>query len=130
MTRTITLSTEMPSFVDERPALPSGCSWQDDGSVLMVLNRPVSFSETSGAGKREVEVADLVFQELTAGDLIDSSEYRTSGTRTLFLLCASTGRRGPAGENLLRGMTARDYKKAVGIIDVFISDGPQTGTSV
>lgn len=129
MTRKITLSTEMPSVADERPALPSGCSWQDDGSVLMLLSRPVSFSETSGGGTREVNISDLVFQELTAGDLIDSSEYRTGGTRTLFLLCASTGRRGPAGETLLRGMTARDYQKAVKILDVFTSDGPRTGTS-
>ncbi|MBF0858796.1 hypothetical protein HKD24_06160 [Gluconobacter sp. LMG 31484] len=130
MTRKMSLSTELPPVADGRPELPSGCSWQDDGSVLMVLGRPVSFSETSGGSTRKVDIPELVFQELTAGDLIDSTEYRTPGTKTLFLLCASTGRRGPAGENLLRSMTARDYKKAVLIIEVFISDGPQTGTSV
>lgn len=130
MTRKITLSTEVPSVVDERPALPSGCSWLDDGSVLMLLSKPVSFSETSGGGTRTVDVSDLVFHELTAGDLIDSSECRTGGTRTLFLLCASTDRRGPAGETLLRGMAARDYQKAVKILDIFTNDGPRTGTSV
>ncbi|KXV50570.1 hypothetical protein AD945_01655 [Gluconobacter albidus] len=129
MTRKLSLSTDLPPASDRRPNLPSGCSWLEDGSVLMLLGRPVSFSETSGGGTRTVDISDLVFQELTAGDLIDSSEYRTGGTRTLFLLCASTDRRGPAGENLLRRMAARDYQKAVKILDVFMSDGPQTGTS-
>lgn len=129
MTRKLSLSAELPPVADVRPELPNGCSWQEDGSVLLVLSRPVSFSETSGGSTRKVDISDLVFQELTAGDLIDSSEYRTGGTRTLFLLCASTGRRGPAGETLLRGMAARDYQKAVKILDVFTSDGPQTGTS-
>lgn len=129
MNRKMSLSADLPPVADDRAELPTGCSWQEDGSVLMVLGRPMSFSETSGGGSRKVDISDLVFQELTAGDLIDSSEYRTGGTRTLFLLCASTGRRGSAGETLLRGMTARDYKKAVKILDVFTSDGPQTGTS-
>ncbi|EHH67562.1 hypothetical protein [Gluconobacter morbifer] len=125
----LSVSTDGPSVEDNRPKLPEGCSWQNDGSVLMVLGKSVPFTESSSAGERQSAVSELVFRDLSAGDMIDMSEYRTPGERTLFLMCASTGRVGPAGEALLRKMSARDYLKAGAIINVFTSAGPTTGTS-
>ena len=134
MTRKMTLSNGTQTISAPEPAalpaLPPGCVWNDDGSVTLTLSKALSIASTSSAGRSTETVPDLTFRDLTAGDLIDSSEYRTGGARTLFLLCASSGRVGPAGETLLRGMSARDYVKATRVLDLFTSDGPRTGMSV
>ncbi|GBR09512.1 hypothetical protein [Gluconobacter frateurii] len=111
------------------PKLPNGCTWQDDGTVLMPLTRVVSLKGSTSEGENTVTVSELVFRELDAGDIIDSSNLPKAGSRTLFLLGASTGHSGPAGEKVLRKLSARDYIRATGVINVFTDDGPKVGTS-
>lgn len=98
--------------------------------MLMILRKALTKETSSAAGKHSEDISELVFRDLTAGDIIDSSGLLTGGKRTLFLMCASSGQSGPAGEMLLRSMAGSDYIKATRIIDVFTSDGPMTGTSV
>ncbi|GAC87867.1 hypothetical protein Gbth_017_176 [Gluconobacter thailandicus F149-1 = NBRC 100600] len=132
MNRRLSISTPEDQTIPEAPALPklpSGCSWQDDGSVRMLLKKALTKETSSPAGKHSEDISELVFRDLTAGDIIDSSGLLTGGKRTLFLMCASSGQSGPAGEMLLRSMAGSDYIKATRIIDVFTSDGPMTGTS-
>ncbi|WP_429956218.1 hypothetical protein ACQW08_06380 [Gluconobacter japonicus] len=119
-----------PSVANEPvlPKLPNGCTWQDDGTVLMVLSRVVNLAGSNAQGENTVTVSELVFRDLDAGDIIDSSNLPKAGGRTLFLLGASTGHSGPAGEKVLRKLSARDYIRATGVINVFTDDGPKVGT--
>lgn len=111
----------------ERPKLPVGCVWGDDESVIMTLRKPLSLAGNNEVGANTVHVDTLTFRDLTAGDMIDMTKMSTSGARSLFLLCASTGHVGPVGEKMLRAMSAKDYIRAQAIIDVFTTDGPETG---
>lgn len=109
------------------PKLPAGCTWGEDGSVFMPLRKPIALNGANEVGANTVNVDSLTFRDLTAGDMIDMTKMTTSGARSLFLLGASTGHVGPVGEKVLRAMSAKDYIRAQAVIDVFTTDGPETG---
>lgn len=118
---------QIEDVLAERPKLPEGCVWADDGSVIMTLRKRLSLAGNNEVGANTVDVDTLRFRDLTAGDMIDMTKMSTSGARSLFLLSASTGHVGPVGEKVLRAMSAKDYIRAQAVIDVFTTDGPEIG---
>ena len=111
----------------DQKALPKGAVENADGSVLLTLSKAVTLAGRNESGPNQVDVQELTFNDLTAGDLIDSGSRKNGSERTLYLVAASTGHTGPAGERILRALSVRDYMKATKIVDLFTNDGPETG---
>lgn len=114
---------------DNLPKLPPCCAWQDDGSVVMQLEKPLTLSGRNQDGPNALEVTELVFRDLDGGAMIDMSEYLTPGKRMAFLIGTSTGHTGPSGDKVIRSIKARDYRRAEAVIDVFTDAGLTIGTS-
>ncbi len=114
----------MSEMIDVQ-ALPAGATVQENGSVHYALLRPVTLPASNGGADRQLE--ELVFNEPTAGDLIDAGVNGAGANSGLSLLASLTGNKGPMGEKLLRSMSARDYLASQKIIAAFFSDGQTTG---
>ncbi|QDH13809.1 phage tail assembly protein [Formicincola oecophyllae] len=112
---------------NNRPELPAGASWQEDGSVRLELSRPVLLDTKTATGPSTTTLDELVLRELTAGDMIDSGSETTSQRVGLFLLQRSAGLNGPAGVKKLRALSLPDYVKAQRIMSVFMNAGAETG---
>ena len=106
-------------------ALPAGATVQEDGSVHYAMLRKVTLPASNGGTERQLE--ELVFNEPTAGDLIDAGANGAGAKSNLSLLASLTGNKGPLGEKLLRAMSARDYLACQKIMNAFFSDGQTTG---
>lgn len=107
----------------QRPELPDGCKWNDDGTVHFQLRKPVVLQGANQDGANTVTFSELTFRDLNGGDMIDSIDQGKASARTLFMLCAATGL-GPSGAAVFRAMKGSDYVRAQAVMNVFTNDGP------
>lgn len=108
---------------EQRPELPNGCKWNDDGTVHFTFRKPVVLQGSNQDGPNTVTFSELTFRDLNGGDMIDSIDLGKGSARTVFMLCAATGL-GPSGEAVFRAMKGSDYVRAQAVMNVFTNDGP------
>jgi len=118
-------SAEKPEK-DHREKLPHGARWQDDGSVVLDLFKPVTQRFGDAETEREETTRTLHLQPLTGGDMIDAMGHKGASAAT-FLLARSGGLSGAVGEQLIRRLDARDFVRATTVIGVFTGNGQTTG---
>ena len=107
--------------------LPPRCTWQDDGSVRLILLDPVEQTFAEGAGTRVEPPTELHLRPLRGGDMLDAMEVGGRAAISRFLMPRSTGLTGPVGEDLLRRLDARDFVAASLVVEVFTNSGRRIG---
>lgn len=109
---------------EERPKLPKGAVWQDDGTVRLTLRDPVAqVIQEQGGHDTEHKVTNVVFRPLTGAAMLRIQSAKDDGKRALIMMQESSRLPGFTGEDIFRRMDARDFVASTLIASIFTNPG-------
>lgn len=109
---------------EDRPALPKGAVWQDDGTVRLTLRDPVAqVIQEQGGHDTEHKVTNVVFRPLTGAAMLRIQSAKDDGKRALVMMQESSRLTGFTGEDIFKRMDARDFVASTMIASIFTNPG-------
>ncbi|MFT8834336.1 MAG: hypothetical protein ABF883_03000 [Acetobacter sp.] len=109
---------------EDKPKLPKGAVWREDGTVLLTLRKPVPQSiETPGEGPTERKVTSVVFQPMTGAAMLRIQACKDDAQRGLTMMKESSGLVGFTGDGIFKRMDARDFVASTVIASIFTNPG-------
>ena len=108
---------------DVLPKLPKGAVWQLGGTVLLTLRKPVVQAVNGSAGAEDVTIREVVFHPLTGAQMLRIQAAKDDAQRGLVMMQESAQLTGFTGENVFKGMDARDFVASTVIAAIFTNPG-------
>ncbi len=106
--------------------LPDAATLNDDGSITLVLRRPVSVLRRSERGEKREEITELTFNRLNGADM--RAVGAVSGVNAQIVLLAKSSRmREAVMGKVYDAMDAADIVDAGTCVERFFGSGPKTG---